>query len=310
MVNIQDLLDDARCYETVRSLRWPDGIVCPHCSSASVIKNGRTTPNRTDSVTSAVAVASCSTTHRDELAGHHQPLKTWVACLYLMGLNLSGRQIAKELDINKDDARAIQQSRQGVVNRRLPVTFSGEVECDEVYVVAGHKGDPEAVKKKGGSGADEPRKGIAAVGRSRRRSLQSWDAPMRRRTRIRMSENVKQVTISPLIDQFIVKETLIYTDKYDIDSRLDEWGDGHETVATRRGKARDDDGEGSANSRPHPGGVLVAVAVWLRPHRGIPQETLPLYLGFFESVHNARARGKRPSGSSLDFLPTPPCNPS
>ena len=48
MVNIQDLLDDARCYETVRSLRWPDGVVCPHCSSASVIKNGRddTQPDR------------------------------------------------------------------------------------------------------------------------------------------------------------------------------------------------------------------------------------------------------------------------
>ena len=69
--------------------------------------------------------------------------------MYLMGLNLSGLQIAKELDINKDDARAmIQQLRQGIVDRRPPATLSGEVECDEVYVVAGHKGHPEAVKKK------------------------------------------------------------------------------------------------------------------------------------------------------------------
>src|SRR5207245_8422237 len=28
-------------------------------------------------------------------AGHHQPLRTWIACLYLMGLNLSGLQIAQ-----------------------------------------------------------------------------------------------------------------------------------------------------------------------------------------------------------------------
>jgi hypothetical protein len=27
-------------------------------------------------------------------AGHHQPLRTWIACLYLMGLNQSGLQIA------------------------------------------------------------------------------------------------------------------------------------------------------------------------------------------------------------------------
>jgi hypothetical protein len=31
---------------------------------------------------------------------------------------------------------------------------------------------------------------------------------------------------------------------------------------------------------------------WLRPHRGIPQDKLPLYLGFFQFVHNARRRGK------------------
>ena len=115
MVNIQDLLDDARCYETVRSLRWPDGVVCPHCSSASVIKNGRddTQPDR-----QRYECRGCARRF-DDLTGtifadHHQPLKTWIACLYLMGLNLSGLQIAKELDINKDDARAmIQQLRQG-----------------------------------------------------------------------------------------------------------------------------------------------------------------------------------------------------
>jgi transposase-like protein len=86
-------------------------------------------------------------------AGHHRPLRIWIAGLYLMGLNLSGLQIAKELDMNKDDARAmIQQLRQGIVDRRPPVALSGTVECDEVYVVAGHKGHPEEVKKKGGSG--------------------------------------------------------------------------------------------------------------------------------------------------------------
>ena len=31
------------------------------------------------------------------LAGHHQPLRVWVLCLYFMGLNLSNRQIAQEL---------------------------------------------------------------------------------------------------------------------------------------------------------------------------------------------------------------------
>ena len=41
------------------------------------------------------------------LAGHHQPLRVWVLCLYFMGLNLSNRQIAQELDLNEGDVQAM-----------------------------------------------------------------------------------------------------------------------------------------------------------------------------------------------------------
>ena len=39
-VNIKNLLDDAQCYQTVRELRWPEGITCPSCASQHVIKRG------------------------------------------------------------------------------------------------------------------------------------------------------------------------------------------------------------------------------------------------------------------------------
>ena len=69
-----------------------------------------------------------------------------------MGLNLSSLQIAKELDLSPSDTRSmVQKLRQGIVDRQPTVELSGDVECDEVYVVAGHKGHPEAVKKKGES---------------------------------------------------------------------------------------------------------------------------------------------------------------
>ena len=41
---------------------------------------------------------------------------------------------------------------------------------------------------------------------------------------------------------------------------------------------------------------------WLRPHRGISQAKLPLYLGFFEFVHNMRKRGKTLLSSLLECL--------
>jgi Transposase zinc-ribbon domain len=39
-VNIKNLIDDGQCYQTVRELRWPDGVECPACQSKHVIKRG------------------------------------------------------------------------------------------------------------------------------------------------------------------------------------------------------------------------------------------------------------------------------
>ena len=41
---------------------------------------------------------------------------------------------------------------------------------------------------------------------------------------------------------------------------------------------------------------------WLRPQRGISQDKLPLYLGFFQFVHNARRRGKALLGALVTAL--------
>ena len=43
--------------------------------------------------------------------------------------------------------------RCGLVAKAPPVRLEGEVEIDEVYVVAGHKGQPAAVAKGGGAAA-------------------------------------------------------------------------------------------------------------------------------------------------------------
>jgi hypothetical protein len=68
-----------------------------------------------------------------------------------MGLNLSNEQIGHELNLDPDDAQEMAtQLREGIVESKPVEILRGEVECDEVYVVAGHKGHPEAVKKKGG----------------------------------------------------------------------------------------------------------------------------------------------------------------
>ena len=41
---------------------------------------------------------------------------------------------------------------------------------------------------------------------------------------------------------------------------------------------------------------------WLRPHRGVSQERLPIYVGFFQFVHNVRRRGKALLRSLVEAL--------
>ena len=88
--------------------------------------------------------------------------------------------------------------------------------------------------------------------------------------------------------------------------RLEPWGDAPERVCHRRGEdARDDGREGLHEVHVTPmEGLWSLLRSWLRPHRGISQDHWPLYLGFFEFVHNVRRRGKALLGALLELLLT------
>jgi len=119
-----------------------------------------------------------------------------------------------------------------------------------------------------------------------------------------MLANVQQATIAPFINATITLGACIFTDEYDIYARLQEWGYTHKTVCHSTGEyARDDDGDGFPEVHVKTiEGFWSLLRSWIRPHRGISQENLPLYLGFFEFVHNAKKRGKALLGSLLELL--------
>ena len=122
---------------------------------------------------------------------------------------------------------------------------------------------------------------------------------------IRMLENVRQQTIEPLIKAMIVSGTMIYTDEYAIYSNpLQDWSYGHKTVCPGAGEyARDEDGDGFCEIHVNTmEGFWSLLRSWLGLHRGISQEKLPLYLGFFEFAHNAKRRGKALLSALLDSL--------
>jgi transposase len=95
---------------------------------------------------------------------------------------------------------------------------------------------------------------------------------------ITMLPNVQQNTIAPLIKRTIAKGTVVYTDEYDIYGRLTEWGYPQHTVCHSAGEfARDEDGDGFCEVHVNTiEGFWSLLRSWLRPHRGVSQEKLPL----------------------------------
>jgi hypothetical protein len=152
-----------------------------------------------------------------------------------MGLNLSNRQIAQELSLNENDAQEMTtQLRERLTAKTPPVVLSGEVEIDEVYVVAGHKGNPAAVEKRpqGPTQQNEKRPILGMIQRGGQVVL-------------KMLANVQQTTIKPIIEAGAANGALIHTDEYDIYARLPAWGYEHKTVCDGRGEyARDQGGDG------------------------------------------------------------------
>lgn len=124
MINIQHLIDDAKCFEVIRELRWPEGIKCPECGASTISKRGF---HNRQAHRQRYKCKDCG--HQfDDLSdtifeGHHQPLRTWVLCLYLMGLNLSNRQISAELDLSESSVQEMtMRLREGVVLKKSRCT--------------------------------------------------------------------------------------------------------------------------------------------------------------------------------------------
>jgi len=192
--------------------------------------------------------------------------------------------------------------------KKPDIQLERAVEADEVYIVAGHKGQPKNVIKAGRLA--RPRRLKGARGRG---TLATEKPPVLGLVQrngalvIRLLKNVQQKTIRPIIEKVVAKGSLIYTDEYNIYDRLEQWGYEHKTVCHSSGEyARDDDGDGFCEVHVNTQeGIWSVLRSWLRPHRGISQQKLPIYLGFFEFVFNTRRRGKAILGDLFKTILAP-----
>src|SRR3982750_1465595 len=308
LVNLAALIDDAKCFALVRQHRWPEGVRCPGCGSDAVVRHGRddTQPQR-----QRYRCKACADRFDDltgtVLAGHHQPLRVWVRAVPVPDgpepLQPADRPGAGPLRLGRAAHDRAAAARPGGQDSRCGAGRRG--------------GDRRGLRGRRAQGPAGRRRKRGRLGRRRRlagapgRGTLAKDKPPGLgliqgggRVAMRMLANVQQVTIRPVIEATVVNGALVYTDEYDIDARLDDWGYGHKTVCHARGEyARDDDGDGLCEVHVNTmEGVWSLLRSWLRPHRGVSQEKLPLYLAFFQLVHNARCRGRALLGELVAVL--------
>jgi hypothetical protein len=186
-----------------------------------------------------------------------------------------------------------EQLRRGLGRQGPAARLEGEVEIDEVYVVAGHKGQPAAVAKRGVWAA--PQAGGSAGPRHAGEGQATILGLIQRGGQVvlRMLADVRQKTIQPVIEATVAEGSLVHTDEYASTPACRPGATGTRRSAMPRGvRARRGRRRLLRDPRQHHGGDLVLAALLAPPAPGHLAEKLPLYLGFFEFVHNARAAAK------------------
>ncbi len=126
--------DDETAAEWFRSIRWPDGIECPHCGSDNV-QDGTTHPTmpyRCRPCRKFFSVRT-DTVMADSKLGY----QTWAVAIYLLNTGLKGvssMKLHRDLGIAQSSAWHLAHRIRESWQVEQPPTFTGPVEADETYV--------------------------------------------------------------------------------------------------------------------------------------------------------------------------------
>jgi transposase-like protein len=142
---IQDFGSDNACRVYLRDLRWPDGVRCPRCDSASVSKIGWP-ENPMDKGRRQFDCGSCryrfSVTAGTVFHDSHLPLSKWFLATYLMcesRKGISANQLKRTLAVSYEAAWYLCHRIRSAMVEAGAEPLAGVVEIDETYVGGHHR---------------------------------------------------------------------------------------------------------------------------------------------------------------------------
>jgi len=213
LTHYADFPDDDACLESlVKQIypTYPDGIHCRHCEE--IRKHHRLSKRK------AYSCDHCGT-HVYPLAGtifekSRTSLKSWFYAMYLMAstrCDISAKQLERELGVTYKTAWRMFKQIRGLMGEPIE-QLSGEVEADETYVGGRQKGKP------GRPGKDSNKTPVVGV------------VERGGKVAALVTKDAKRSTLHPIIQEFVLPKSMIYTDEWKAYDGLEGKGYEHKRI--------------------------------------------------------------------------------
>jgi len=203
--------DKARDY--LESVRWPDGVICPHCGAEDAYRlTGGST--RKGLYKCRACRRQFTVTVGTIFQGSHIPLNKWMYAIYLMcesKKGISSNQLSRDVGVTYKSAWFMTHRIRQAMSNGGTMKFDGIVEADETYIGGRTKGG------KRGRGAEKKTPVFALIQRDG--GARSFHVG-----------NVKKKTLQGLIGENVEETAHIMTDSFKSYCGLEDDFAGHSFV--------------------------------------------------------------------------------
>ena len=198
---MQVFSDEKKCIDHFRAVRWPDGVVCPHCGSCEVYDLADGTHKCKQKECAQKFSVRYDTIFEDSKIG----LQKWFMAIYLITSHkkgISSCQLARDIKITQKSAwHMLHRIRAAIeVDRSEPIT--GTVEIDETYV-----GGKERFKH-----ANKRQEKTHGAGSAKTKTVVFGMVEREGNLRMDVIPAAKEIYVRPLIKQNIHPEATVNTD--------------------------------------------------------------------------------------------------